>query len=133
LASCDECCAYRELIVGYRGILSATSLEPWMLIPYCSWSLKCRDWCIRNIGVRRANLLTLEDLYWLLLSRLVAISPISADQHKQIKLVSRKEHGQYKRESILQYETKWAPCVITGWKELFLLVFSVLLKVFNKM
>jgi hypothetical protein len=36
LASCDECCVYRALIVGYRGILSANSLT---LIPYCSLSL----------------------------------------------------------------------------------------------
>jgi hypothetical protein len=30
-------------------------------------SLKCGHWRIRNIGVRDANPLTLEDFYWLLL------------------------------------------------------------------
>jgi hypothetical protein len=38
-----------------------------MIIPYCNWRLKCEDWRIGIIGIRRANPLTLKDSYWLAL------------------------------------------------------------------
>jgi hypothetical protein len=40
--------AGRSLPHTVPGILSANSLEPGTLIPYCRWCLKCGDWQIGN-------------------------------------------------------------------------------------
>jgi hypothetical protein len=39
-----------------------------------------------HIGIRGANPLILDDPYWLLLWKAFTMGPVSADQHKQIRI-----------------------------------------------
>jgi hypothetical protein len=86
------------------NILIANSLEPGMLIPYCSCSLKWGDWRMRNIGVRSANPLTLDGFYRLLLWTAYTIGPISADQQIQIGIRGGARSFQLRGYSIKQNE-----------------------------